>query len=134
MRAGSGGSATCKAGIGGSVSTVTLRGGGGVGAIVNIEAGNAGNATAAKVGAKGGSVSDVGIGLNPFNGDPNDPFSVQAGTLIRHIAAGEGGGAGTGKGGVGGTVQNVRAYYDIGAMSGEVFGYATMGGIFAGAG
>jgi hypothetical protein len=138
IQAGEGGPGTSKAGAGGSISTITLRGGGGPTAIVNIEAGNAGDATAAKVGAKGGAVSDVGIGLDPFvtplPGDPIDPFAVQAGTLIRHIAAGEGGDAGTGKGGVGGTVQEVRAYYDIGAMSGEVFGYATMGGIFAGAG
>ena len=139
IRGGQGGDGTTKSGAGGSVSTITLRGGGGVGAIVNIEGGNAGVATSAKTGAKGGSVSDVGIGLNPFvpnpdPADPIDPFAVQVGTLIRHISGGDGGNAGSGKGGEGGTVQNVRAYYDIGAMSGEVFGYNTMGGVFAGSG
>jgi hypothetical protein len=138
IQAGEGGPGTSKSGAGGSISTITLRGGGGPTAVVDIEAGNAGDATLAKVGAKGGVVSDVGIGLNPFvvplPGDPIDPFAVQNGTLIRHIAGGEGGDAGTGKGGPGGNVQDVRAYYDIGAMTGQKFGYDTMGGIFAGAG
>lgn len=132
IQAGIGGAGTTKAGAGGSVNTLTLRGGGGAGAIVNIEAGNAGDATSARVGAKGGSVTDVGIGLEKTS--TGDPFSVKAETLIRHIAAGDGGDAGSGIGGGGGAVQNVRVLYDIGAKIGQVFGYDTMGGVFAGAG
>lgn len=135
IQAGKGGDGTAKAGAGGSVSSVTLRGGGGVGAIVNIEAGHAGDATGGKVGAKGGGVKDVGIGLNPIGVDnPTDPFQVKLGTIIQAIAAGDGGDNGAGKGGAGGSVESVRALYNIGVMRGAAFGYSTMGGVFAGAG
>lgn len=138
--AGTGGAVATKAAAGGNVSGVSLFGGGGAGVEVRIQAGNASNAASAKTGGTGGSVVDVGLGVNPFNVlDPTDPdnaFALDPGTLIRHIAAGNGGDTGlaSGRGGKGGDVKMVNAHEDIGVRSGEGFGFDTMGGIFAGAG
>jgi hypothetical protein len=60
--------------------------------------------------------------------------TLAVGTLVRSIAAGDGGNAPLGTGGNGGSVNGVHTSSDIGVRSGVNFGYATMGGIFAGAG
>src|SRR5207237_3837842 len=84
-------------------------------------AGNAGNGIGA-AGAAGGSVTDLGFA------------SLAAGTVIRSVAAGDGG-AGMAKGGAGGSVGQIFApNNDIGYRTGQAFGYSTQGGIFAGEG
>jgi hypothetical protein len=89
---------------------------------VTIAAGDAGDGTGLATGASGGDVKSVEIGLLDF------------GTIVRSVAAGDGGN-GTAKGGRGGSVQQVfTSGADIGDRFGGNFGYATMGGIFAGLG
>jgi hypothetical protein len=60
--------------------------------------------------------------------------TLEADTIFRRVAAGDGGDTGAGKGGLGGTIDNVRANATIGIRSGEGFGFDTMGGLFAGSG
>ena len=120
-----------KAGAGGSITGLTLQRGpvnGVPGGVVTIDAGDAGGTTlgvqmAVPVGARGGSVSNVIVRAN-----------VGDGTLLRSVAAGDGG-PGTKTGGAGGSVTNVQAEsHDIGVRTGVPFGYSTMGGVFAGKG
>ena len=143
IRAGDGGATANKTAAGGSVKLVNLFGGGGAGAELRIEAGDGGSGASAKVGGKGGQVRGVGIGVNTFipvapGGEPNlnNAFAIAPETIVRHIAAGNGGDTGLagGRGGAGGDVVKLDARYDIGVRSGEGFGFTTMGGIFAGAG
>ena len=140
ITAGTGGTVATRSANGGSVTHVSLFGGGGAGVEVRIRAGDALAAANAKVGGLGGSVIDVGLGVNPYNNanpsDPDNVFALDPATLIRSIAAGNGGDTSlvTGKGGKGGDVRNVNTHHDIGLRSGVGFGFATMGGIFAGAG
>ena len=134
IRAGHGGEIAggTKAGAGGSINGLTLQRGpvnGVPGGVVTIDAGDAGEATlgfaqtAVSAGARGGSVSNVVVRAN-----------IGDGTLLRSIAAGDGG-PGTVTGGAGGSVTNVRAEnHDIGVRTGVPFGYSTMGGVFAGKG
>lgn len=94
---------------------------------LTIQAGDAGNAgvpaggvTAGK-GASGGSVSQVTV------------LEIGQGTNFRSIVAGDGG-TGATTGGTGGSVTEVHVLnHDIGVKTGQPFGIATMGGIFAGA-
>ena len=122
--------AATKSSNGGSVADINLFGGGGAGAELRIEAGDAADVANAKKGGIGGSVSDVSVG-DPFNRALIDPA-----TIIRRIAAGDGGDVtvARGVGGLGGSVTEVRVAEDIGVRSGVAFGYNTMGGIFAGSG
>ncbi len=124
IKAGKGGSADKKATAGGSVSNVNIYAGGGDGVVVNIEAGDATNSASASVGGAGGSVKTVSI------------LGLESGTVLRHIAAGNGGNTSlaTGKGGVGGSIDTIYVNHDIGVRSGEAFGYDKMGGLFAGSG
>jgi hypothetical protein len=132
IRAGDGNpstTATGKASVGGSISNLTLNGGGTTGAVVRIQAGDAGNASALATGAKGGNVTNVIVG------------QLESGTILQSIAAGNGG-AGTTKGGAGGSITHVFAPgNDIGDLAlrettspGPAFGFSTMGGLFAGMG
>ena len=111
-----------KAGAGGSVRNSSLSRGGSSGGLLTIKAGDAGDASAGATGAAGGSVQNVDV----TNIDPLTNF--------RSVAAGDGG-DGLKKGGLGGSVQGLRVQaHDIGARTGQVFGYTTQGGIFAGVG
>ncbi|MEO6567938.1 MAG: hypothetical protein ABIO94_04180 [Opitutaceae bacterium] len=138
---GQGGAGSADSANGGSIKEVNFNGGrreavDATGSEVRIVAGNAGNAASAGHGAKGGSVKGIGIGLNAFDPDPNapfDPFSIDPLTIIRQIAAGNGGTA-AGAGGAGGSINDVRVNADIGVRSGIGFGFSQMGGIFAGSG
>jgi hypothetical protein len=141
VTAGIGGAGTSKVAAGGSVTDVNFFGGGGAGVELRVNAGDAApGAPAVKAGGAGGSVKGVGIGVVEFNNiDPADPFNVFAvvpGTIIRHIAAGDGGDTSlaTGKGGAGGSVTGVNVHHDIGLRQGAGFGYTSAGGIFAGEG
>ena len=139
--AGKGAAGPTKGGDGGSVSEVLLSGVGDDLLLDNaveivIQAGDAGDAVAGGTGAKGGQIKNLSLS----NLDPD--------TLLRSVAAGNGGAADPlkGKGGDGGTVDGVRVVggidpltggtlnADIGYRSGKVFGFASMGGLFAGAG
>jgi len=128
FKAGAGGAGDSKAASGGSISDINLFGGGGAGAELDFDAGDAALAANAKKGGPGGNVSDVQIG------DPFDPSVLDPATIIRHIAAGNGGDVtiAKGMGGTGGSVTDIRVAHDIGVRSGSAFGYTTMGGIFAG--
>jgi hypothetical protein len=65
----------------------------------------------------------------------DNSFAIDPRTIIRSIAAGNGGSTGgSGHGGNGGDLENIDVHDDIGARSGEAFGFDTMGGLFAGAG
>lgn len=155
FEAGRGGDGDTKAGNGGSINGLSLFGGGRTVPVlptlaleldaplvaeVRIAAGDAGNATAAKRGASGGNVTNVGIGVNVYDSNflenPDNAFAIAPGTIIRHVAAGNGGDTGlaNGRGGSGGSVTGLNAHADIGVRSGEGFGFSTMGGIFAGMG
>jgi hypothetical protein len=119
---GGGGLLVKASGAGGSVTHSTIATGGGAGAIIVIEAGNAGNSSAAKTGGKGGDVSDIGFA------------ALASGTVIRSVAAGDGG-VGLTKGGAGGSISQIFApKNDIGYRTGQKFGYSTQGGLFAGVG
>jgi len=122
------GSATV-GGVGGSISNLTFLGGGSSSAELSIMAGNASDATSANKGANGGSVSNVNV-----LGSNGGSSGIDEGVIFRNIVAGNGGDA-LQKGGNGGSVLNIHVTnHDIGVMSGETYGYATMGGIFAGLG
>jgi hypothetical protein len=138
--AGQGGAVSTKAANGGSIVDASLFGGGADGAEVRIQAGDGGSGGSAKRGGGGGDIRNLGIGVNPFDAnDPTNPdnaFAIDPATIVRHIAAGNGGdtGLGSGKGGTGGSVVGLHAFADIGVRSGEAFGFSTMGGLFAGSG
>lgn len=125
--AGTGGASATKSANGGSVSNLIIQLGGNYNSELQIDAGDAGSFTASadsiKKGGAGGSVKDVSISdLDPL-------------TIIRHVAAGGGGQASSGTGGAGGSVTNLFVSdLDIGVREGQVYGYNTMGGIFAGVG
>ena len=131
--AGGGGTSSTASGHGGSVDTISLTGTNAAAAItsqvVTVDAGSAGKAGNAASGRTGGSVSDVTI------------YNLDAGTVVQHIAAGDGAG-GLRKGGAGGNVTSVHVgpprdlTADIGIRSGVIYGYAVggAGGIFAGIG
>ncbi len=116
-----GGSATAtKAGAGGTIKDITISRGGAVGAVFTLAAGDAGQAPLAGTGAAGGNVTNVGV------------TDISAETIFRSVAAGDGG-DGTKKAGPGGSISGVDVQqHDIGVRTGEKFGYATMGGLFAG--
>jgi len=140
LTAGNGGAVPVKSANGGNVSDISLFGGGGAGVEVRIQAGDALAAASAKKGGLGGSVLNVGLGVNPYDvatpSDPDNVFALDPGTILRSIAAGNGGNTSlaTGVGGKGGDVKNVNTHHDIGVRSGLGFGFATMGGLFAGSG
>jgi hypothetical protein len=119
--AGNGGGAVHGA-AGGSIQGLEIIGGGAVGGLVTITAGDAGDATGQATGANGGNVSSVEVA------------GLEFGTILRSVASGDGGNA-TARGGRGGSVEKVFVLAtDIGDRFGGDYGYATMGGIFAGLG
>jgi hypothetical protein len=124
IAAGQGGGSGAASANGGNVTRLTILGGGGASAKLTVAAGDAGDAASGKTGGKGGSVSNV------------IASALLSGTKFLNIVAGDGGDAGAvkGRGGLGGSVTDVHVQSDIGIRSGVVFGYETMGGIFAGAG
>ncbi len=109
-------------GAGGSINGLILELGGNVGGVLTITAGDGGSSDVASTGGKGGAVAAVSVSnLNP-------------GTIFRSVAAGDGG-TGLKVGGLGGTVNDLKiANLDLGARSGQTYGYTTMGGLFAGVG
>jgi hypothetical protein len=132
--AGGGGGGVKVAGGGGSVEHVRVFGGGDPDVTFFIAAGDAGNASAGKTGATGGSVNDIGGGVNA-SGSSDVNFTINAGTDFNYISAGNGGNAPT-TGGLGGSVSNVSVNATIGIMVGTQFGFdlTGAGGISAGAG
>jgi hypothetical protein len=135
--AGNGGGVSTAEGAGGTINGVVIRGGGGGGAFLTIQAGDAGNPVAnpgnsagVRLGANGGSVTNVAVD------------ALTAGSVFRSITAGDGGNAGAvgGIGGLGGSVSFVNVVgspawtADIGVRSGQHYGFTKMGGIFAGLG
>ena len=135
LAAGPGGDGASKGGAGGSLNGVNIFGGGGFNVTLFMDAGDAGNATTAKVGAAGGSISNIGVGTQA-GFDPI--FSLDPGTNFHHLSAGNGGNTtlSSGKGGPGGSVTGVHVNAAIGARTGKAFGFdlGGMGGISAGAG
>ncbi len=130
--AGGGGTGDTASGAGGIVNQIQLTGNSsdlGSGQIVTLDGGAAGQATAAKRGAAGGSVTNATI------------FDLDTGTIVQHIAAGDGANA-IKKGGAGGSISEIHvgspgdAVADIGVRSGVAFGYGPnlAGGLFAGVG
>ncbi len=137
--AGGGGNGDTASGAGGSVSQIQLTGNNstlGSGQVLLIDGGAAGQATAAKRGAAGGSVTNATI------------FNLDGGTIVQHIAAGDGASA-VNKGGAGGSISDIHvgrpgdAVADIGVRSGVAYGYdpglvggvvTRAGGLFAGVG
>jgi hypothetical protein len=132
--AGAGGGGTNKAasGAGGSIDEVTLTGANGTATnrvYVTFDGGDAGVAGRAKAGGAGGSVSNITLS------------NLAAGTIVQHLAAGNGGSV-AGTGGAGGSIDEIHvgapgdADGDIGIRSGLAYGYAigTAGGLFAGLG
>ncbi len=122
LRAGDGGGSGAKAADGGSISNILLALGGGPGVELHVQAGDGGDTTGSSPGGNGGSVKN----LSTANTNP--------GLIFRSLAAGDGGDGGP-RGGNGGSVQKIAVQnQDIGVRTGEVFGFDTMGGIFAGTG
>lgn len=122
IRAGDGGFSDKKGAAGGSITNLLLERGGGVDVVFTIRAGDGGDAPLANSGAKGGSVTGVSM------------HDISAEAILRHIVAGDGGNA-LKTGGAGGSVSKVNILdHDIGVRDGELYGFDTMGGIFAGAG
>ena len=122
IRAGDGGSALAKGADGGSITNLSLQRGGNLGVDVTIRAGDGGDAPQGSKGGKGGNVKGVTV------------VDVSKAAILRHIAAGDGGDA-LKSGGLGGSVSSVSVLgHDIGVRDGEIYGFNTMGGIFAGAG
>lgn len=138
IRAGDGGGQGSKSASGGSVEDLVISRGGikfgivATNSILTVEAGNAGDGSTAIGGANGGSVRNVSV----------DDIG---GVKFQRVAAGDGGDA-VRKGGNGGSVNEVRVTGtlnpfgtvllpgDIGIRTGAVYGYTSMGGIFAGLG
>lgn len=105
-----------KGGAGGAITTLNIYDGN---SEVIVVAGNGGSSTGTGTGGVGGNVSGV---------------SVLPEIMVRKVAAGDGGSTSGTKGGNGGSVSKVYAMGDIGVRYGEVYGFNTMGGIFAGSG
>jgi len=109
------------ASAGGSISNVVVERGGAENGTVRIQAGDGGSTLVGAGGAGGGLAS---ISISNIGDD----------TILRSVAAGDGGNGGT-KGGIGGSVNKLDVLnHDIGVRTGEVFGYNTMGGLYAGLG
>jgi hypothetical protein len=122
IAAGNGGGSPSVSAAGGKISNLDLRRGGNDGGVLTIKAGDAGDSSGAATGAAGGGVFGVSIS------------EVEAGNIVRSIAAGDGGNAKK-TGGVGGSINGIDVIdHDLGVRSGETFGYNKMGGVFAGAG
>ena len=122
IQGGNGGAGSNKAASGGGISDLTIYGGGGVGAELQIQGGDAVNVASGKIGGSGGSIKGVAVA------------TLEEGTILRRVVGGDGGNNAGGKGGVGGSISALNVNYDIGVRSGVGFGYDSMGGIFAGAG
>jgi hypothetical protein len=123
ITAGAGGAGTTKSGAGGSVQDILVLGGGFDGAILTVQAGDAGVSSGASVGAKGGDVKNVDV-------SPDKNFGM--GSIFRSVAAGDGS-IGLKKGGAGGNIQNIFVDgIDIGDRNDVPYGFTSMGGIFAG--
>lgn len=144
LRADGSGLGVSKAGAGGSISGLRIQRGptaqditfpGETLSTFTITAGDAGDAqlyansgnvpftNTVVTGAHGGSVSGV-VALDIGGNE----------TIFRSVSGGDGG-PGIKQGGGGGSVTSVRvAGHDIGVRSGQIYGYDTMGGIFAGVG
>ncbi len=119
---GGGGLGVAKAGAGGSVGGITIARGGSVGGELRVKAGDAGDSPLGVKGAIGGSIKGF------------DVTDIDAATIFRSVAAGDGGDAST-AGGLGGSITAVHVQaHDIGIRTGVAYGFDTMGGIFAGAG
>ncbi len=130
---GGGGVGQTASGAGGSVTSLQLTGNNLVDIFgqqfVTVDGGDAISATAAKRGAAGGDVSTATI------------FNLDAGTVVQHLAAGDGASA-LKRGGAGGSLTEIHVgragdlVADIGLRSGAAFGYAVggAGGLFAGVG
>jgi hypothetical protein len=111
-----------KAGVGGSIRNVAISRGGNTGVLFTVKAGDAGDASGGSTGVAGGSVQNFGV------------TDIDTKTIFRSVAAGDGG-DGAKKGGPGGSVTGLAVQaHDIGFRTGQVFGYTTQGGIFAGVG
>jgi hypothetical protein len=111
-----------KSAAGGNITNLDLRRGGNQDGVLLIEAGDANDTTVGATGAKGGLVKGVSIA------------EVDAVNVFRGIAGGDGGDA-LKKGGLGGSITDVKVLnHDVGVRSGQSYGYAGMGGLFAGAG
>ena len=122
IRAGDGGSAAKKAAPGGSITNLSLQRGGALDVEFTIQAGDGGDAPQGSRGAKGGSVTGVNV------------VDISTDAIFRHILAGDGG-DGLKVGGAGGSVSKINVLaHDIGVRDGQIYGFDTMGGIFAGAG
>ncbi len=130
--AGGGGNGDTASGAGGIVNQLQLSGNNsdlGSGQVLTIDGGAAGQATAAKKGAAGGSVTNATI------------FNLDTGTVVQHIAAGDGANA-VKKGGAGGSISEIHVgrpgdtVADIGVRSGVAYGYGPglAGGLFTGVG
>ena len=99
-----------------------LERGGHENSVLTIAAGDGGSSSEAAAGAKGGNVTGVAVA------------GIDAKTIFRSVAAGNGG-DGANVGGKGGSISNLQVEdHDIGLREGATYGYETMGGIFAGAG
>jgi hypothetical protein len=134
--AGQGGNGVTKGGAGGSLSSLRFFGGGGAGVTFTMDAGDAGNASAGKTGATGGSITNIGGGVEASSTTNNVDFTISPLTVFHHISAGNGGNATT-KGGLGGSVSNVLVNAAVGVRFGAAFGFASdlgAGGISAGSG
>lgn len=113
---------TGKSAAGGSITNVTLSGGGAVGGLITFEAGDGGNSGSASTGVAGGTIKGVGAS------------DISPAAVLRSFGAGDGGDA-LRRGGTGGSVLNVEVLgHDIGVRTGLMYGYDQMGGIFAGLG
>jgi hypothetical protein len=119
---GGGGANVTRSGAGGTIKNITISRGGAEGGLLLFEAGDAGDAPLASSGAAGGSVLNIGV------------TDISSATVFRSVAAGDGGDAKS-RGGTGGSINGVDVrQHDIGVRTGEKFGYATQGGLFAGVG
>ena len=117
--AGGGGDGSTAGGVGGNLMHLT----GNSSLALLFEAGNGGAATGlGGFGGNGGHADDIYQAANP-------------GQLILQIAAGVGGDALAlgGTGGNGGSINNLNVLGDIGDFS-NIYGYNSMGGLFAGSG
>lgn len=118
-RAGDGGSGGATGGAGGAISRVSLSDGLAPFSFVAGEGGDGG-----RTGGVGGSVLNISSAVR---------------NIALAIAAGDGGDVTTGsRGAVGGSVDRINVFGDIGIRQGKAYGFATdgsaMGGIFAGEG
>lgn len=119
---GGGGLGVAKGGAGGSVGGITIARGGAVGGELRVKAGDAGDSPLGVKGAIGGSIKGF------------DVTDIDAATIFRSVAAGDGGDA-LKAGGLGGSVTAVHVQaHDIGIRTGVAYGFDTMGGVFAGVG